>query len=307
MKPLDTFVIIDIVGRTGSIRQAAEQLGVSPSSLTRKIQAFEQDLGSPVFERLPHGMRLNEAGTLLVQFIRRGAAELEQLRGTIAELAGGQTGRIRIACSQAFVDRVLPEAMSRFRATAPGIRFDVTVRDHALGVAALTTFEADLALLVSAEPVPEMQVLLSGRQPLCAIMHRDHPAASGTGPIRLGECLRHPIAMPAANLAVRSLLEQACSHTQHAIDVRVESDSIDLLRNYVLWERLLSFQLATGLPLGIADLLAVPVDTRDVPLISVVLGQLRSRTLTRVVVRFVEQFAEHPMWNKPDDTPDLPG
>ncbi len=75
MKHPRTLEFIRDVGASGSIRGTAERRNITPSALTRKIQDFEQELGVPVFERLPQGMRLNAAGELLIQHIRAQAAD----------------------------------------------------------------------------------------------------------------------------------------------------------------------------------------------------------------------------------------
>lgn len=309
MKHLDILQAIDLVGQCGSIRQAAARLGLIPSGLTRRIQAFEGELGSPVLDRLPHGVRLNEAGEMLVRLVRTHAADFERLRSDIADLSGERRGHVRLACSQAFADHVLPDEIGRFRAGAPGITFDVKVRDHAQGVAALASLEADLAVLVGPPPAPDMQVLLSGQQPLCAIMHRDHPVArraaahvAGRGTarrtVRLRDCLAHPVAMPDASLAVRRLLDEARVRLALPLNMRLECGSIGLLLRYVLCERLISFQLSTGLPPEVPDLCVIPIARGDIPPVPVVMGQAKGRTLSIAAMRFVEQFARHPLWSK---------
>src|SRR5258708_6843898 len=46
---------VDEVARPGSIRQAAERLHVAPSAVNRRILDLEDELGTPIFERLPRG------------------------------------------------------------------------------------------------------------------------------------------------------------------------------------------------------------------------------------------------------------
>ena len=69
----------DEVARAGSIRQAAEALHVAPSSVNRRIQDLEEELGVPLFERLPRGMRLTAAGELFVQYVRGRASALDAI------------------------------------------------------------------------------------------------------------------------------------------------------------------------------------------------------------------------------------
>ncbi len=63
MKHLRTLAYVTEIARAGSIRRAAERLSITPSALTRQIQDLEYELGTPIFERLAQGMRLNAAAS----------------------------------------------------------------------------------------------------------------------------------------------------------------------------------------------------------------------------------------------------
>src|SRR3954466_7447448 len=55
------------VARHGSLRAAGRALGISQPTVGRRIAAFEATFGGPaLFDRLPEGLRLNEAGAALV-------------------------------------------------------------------------------------------------------------------------------------------------------------------------------------------------------------------------------------------------
>jgi DNA-binding transcriptional LysR family regulator len=295
MKHLKTLEFIRDVGASGSIRGTAERMNITPSALTRKIQDFEQELGVPVFERLPHGMRLNAAGELLIQHIRAQSADFERLRSQIADLSGARRGHVTLACSQAFVDHVLPGEIEAYRAQFPAVTFLALARDHARGVQSLLEFEADLALLAHPPVTAEMKILHQSRQPLCALMHADHPLAGDT-PVRLRDCFRFPVAMPDHSLAIRHILDAARGRFSQPMDLRVESGSLEFLRNYVLRERLVSFQVSIGIPSETPNLHWRPIDERDIAPVEIVLGQLRGRRLSVAAAKFVDQLSRNPLW-----------
>src|SRR6185437_16286301 len=56
------------VARGGSVRAAAERLGVNHSTVLRRIAQLEERLGVHVFEKLPSGYRLTEAGEEVLEF-----------------------------------------------------------------------------------------------------------------------------------------------------------------------------------------------------------------------------------------------
>ena len=175
MRYLRTLAYISDVARSGSIRRTAERMNITPSALTRKIQDFEEELGTTVFERLSHGMRLNSAGELIVQHARQQSADLDRVRSQIADIQGVRRGHVAIACSQAFVHADLPNEIQRYREQHPLVSFSVQVRDHASAISALTAYDADLALILQPPLSAEFQPLLSYDLPLCAMMASSHP------------------------------------------------------------------------------------------------------------------------------------
>jgi DNA-binding transcriptional LysR family regulator len=58
MRHLTHLIYIEIIARAGSIRKAAETLSITSTALNRRVLALEEELGEPVFERLPRGVRL---------------------------------------------------------------------------------------------------------------------------------------------------------------------------------------------------------------------------------------------------------
>ncbi|SFL00468.1 LysR family transcriptional regulator [Methylorubrum salsuginis] len=294
MKHLRSLTAIAEVARCGSVRRAAERLALTPSALTRQIQDIEYELGTPIFERLAQGMRLNAAGELLVRHIRDRAADLDRVRSQIADLSGVRRGHVALACAQAFITRIVPEAVETYRAQFPQVAFTVQVRDHAQAVAALTAFEADLALVLQPPPAAELHVLHAGGQSVCALMRADHPlvepSAGSGGPVRLRDCLAHPLALPDRSLAIRHHIEQALARRGVEMRATVESGSLEFLRAMVLREGLVSFQVASGIP-DDPRLRSRPVDARDLDPMSVVLAQLRGRLLPVAAAKFADQLA----------------
>ena len=290
MKHQKTLHCIDEVARSGSIRKSAERLAITPSALTRKIQDFELELGTPIFERLPQGMRLNATGELVVRHIRDQLSNFERIRSQIADLSGVRRGHVSIACSQAFAHELIPSEIEAYRAKHPLVSFDVLVRDHAHAVEALLGFEADIAVILQPPAAPEFQPLLVLRQPLCALMAADHPLAAAKI-VRLRDCLQFPVAMPGRSLAIRHLLQGAIVKASLPVRVAIESDSFEVLRSYAAREQIVSFQIRAGIPLASGDLIARDIDERDVPFAQVVLGQLRGRSLPVAASKFVDQIS----------------
>ena len=137
---------LDEVVRSGSIRQAAERLHVSASSINRQIIALEEEMGMQIFHRLPRRLRLTAAGELLISHIRETLKQHERLQTRIEELRGVRGGQIRIAAMHGIAGGVLRPVIAKFRRNHRGVK--ITISAHVVDgiVDALLSGEADLGL-----------------------------------------------------------------------------------------------------------------------------------------------------------------
>ncbi len=283
--------ILDAVARAGSIRKAAEQLNLTHTALNRRILAFETELGAPVFERLPRGVRLSPAGELAIHHFRNQMADMERVRSQIADLSGERRGHVGIACSQALLPYFLPREIAAYRAQHPAVTFGVELRDRDAAEQALADHVADIALVFEPLRLKDVHTMLTAPQRIHAVMARDHPLA-GDGPVRLRDCLNWPVALPTPLYGVRHLLDAALARASVALQPAVVSSSFEFLRNYVRCERMITFQIPIGLPESGGEGLALrPLDARDAPPGLLYLCQLRGRTLPVAAARFSDQLA----------------
>jgi len=291
MRHLQTLQLIRDVARAGSIRKAAEDLNITSSALNRRIQAFEEEFGTQIFERLPRGVRLNPAGELLMQHIRTQISDLERIRAQVADLSGERRGHISIACSQALTPIFLPEQIARYRAEHPRVTFSVRVRDRADAEHDLSTFSSDLALVFEPVHLADFEVIKAIPQPVTAVMHVDHPLARKPE-LRLRDCLDVPHVIPSAEYGVRHLLEMATNGRSLKLNPVVEADSFEMMRQYVLHERAVSFQIPIGLrPTRDPRMLVREIVPRDIRHGLLLLGQMKGRTLPVASAKFALQLA----------------
>ncbi|GGO37092.1 LysR family transcriptional regulator [Gemmobacter aquaticus] len=291
MKYLHAYSLIHDVARAGSIRKAAEDMNITSSALNRQIQRLEEEFGTQIFERLPRGVRLNPAGELLLQHVRSQRADLDRVRNQVADLSGERRGHVTIGCSQGLNPLFLPDQISRYRAKHPGVTFSVRLRDRTAAEHDLRTFSSDIALVFEPIHLADFEILKAVPQPVCAVMAADHPLAQKPG-LRLRDCLGVPHVIPSAEYGVRHLLELATRGRSRGLSPVVEADSFELMRRYVLYEKAVCFQIPIGLqPGGDPRLVVRELDKRDLPVGTLLLGQLRGRTLPVASAKFAHQLA----------------
>lgn len=88
--PLNALRAFEMVGRHMSFTTAAQALSVSQSAISRHVIALEGLLGTPLFDRRPHGFALTEAGAALLPVVRKSLDRIEQALNEVRHEGGGQ-------------------------------------------------------------------------------------------------------------------------------------------------------------------------------------------------------------------------
>jgi DNA-binding transcriptional LysR family regulator len=293
MRHLKLLAHVVEVARAGSIRKAAEHLNLTPSAMNRRIQDLEVEVGTPLFERRPRGVKLTTAGEMFVRYARSQIADADRMRSHVEDLRGLRRGPVLIACSQALALDFLASHIAQFQKQHSKVTFDLKVMDHDRALAALTAYDVDLALIYRPTMWPTLRVVASVPQRLVAIIRSDHPLAKKKT-IRLSECLDYPVALPDRTLSGRQILEEVMARRELHFNILAESNSFEMLRGLVFRCNMISFQIEIGAPSGELgmDLTSCPIDTRDVPPADLVLCQLRGRGLSVAAATFAEKLAK---------------
>lgn len=283
---------VDETARSGSIRLAAQRLHVAASAVNRRILDIEAEIGTPLFERLPRGMRLTSAGELFVHYIRSRRAALDQVMSEIEDLKGLRRGRVGIAASQALARRFLPQAVAAFQATHPMVDFDVRITDYRQANESLRAYDCDLSLVFNPESSSDIETLASVEQRLLLVMSSDHPLARRADPLALRDCVDYPIVMAQRELSGRQLLERFLSRSSIKLRPVVESNSFEFLLGYLLEAQALSFQIAVGVDDEGGRLTSRELSDRGFPKGSLVLAHLRGRALPVAAQLFADLLVD---------------
>ncbi len=104
------------VGEEEHYGRAAERLHVAQPALSRQIQDLEKEIGFPLFERLPRGVKLSAAGKLFLEDSRRILVEVQEAARRAGQVARGLAGTLRVGFVESISwHGIVPEAFRRFR------------------------------------------------------------------------------------------------------------------------------------------------------------------------------------------------
>lgn len=128
--------------------RAAQTLHIAQPALSRQIKLLEKDLGFDVFERLPRGVRLTEAGRIFLADAKRVMVELERAVEHAQSVASGRAGALRIGFLEiASVHGVFPETIRNYRSKYPTTRLILEPLDSGAQIRRLLEGSIDAGFL----------------------------------------------------------------------------------------------------------------------------------------------------------------
>ncbi len=289
LQPPSIFSYLDAVAHHGSIRKAAEALHIASSALNRRILDLEEDVGSPLFERLPRGVRATAAGELFLAYVRRSLKELRLVEAQIDGLRGLVHGRVRIAVAESVTGRMLPDAIAEYHQRHPGVGFAVTVGGPRELGQALARDKVDLILTHERTEETEVNVLAEVPQPLCALVAPEHPLATRKS-LRLRECVAYPLAIPDETLAARSLIDAALGGASIRFEPALLSNSIETTKMFARTSGGVCFSFKIGKKPDVSGMVSIPLSDPGLAEARLRLACRRGRVLPVAAAAFAEQL-----------------
>lgn len=223
---LDIKVICD----TGSLRKAAEALGISQPTLGSRVARLEDVLGAALFDRSPGG---HAQPTDLARFIAARVAsvaeESQRISLDVMRHASGQGGLVRIGVGEAPTHALMDDIVSSIAAQRPQLSLSVLTAPSGQHAEHLRRGDIDLSIchpieghddIIVSEPLLESRIIV--------VAHPDHPFCSRP-PADLVELARARFALPFLEPRYETIFERdyGLDVTEHA--GRVVCSSLDLL------------------------------------------------------------------------------
>jgi len=110
------------VGEEQHFGRAAERLQIAQPALSRQIQDLEREVGFLLFERLPRGVRLSEAGKVFLSDARRILQDVNDAKRRAERIALGQAGTLRVGIATAISwHGLVVNAFREFRRRQPDV------------------------------------------------------------------------------------------------------------------------------------------------------------------------------------------
>ncbi|PSK99356.1 DNA-binding transcriptional LysR family regulator [Murinocardiopsis flavida] len=201
-------VVFAAVARAGSFTDAARELRISQSALSRTVQEMERTLRVRLFERTTRTVRRTPEGDELLAVAERVVGVHRAEMGRLGRYLEGETGTVTIATVPSVAAVLLPPVISGFRARRPDIRVRVldSMSDIALDRVAAGT--ADFAITLADRLPAGLYRRPLVRDAFFAALPRGHPLAERTS-LRWRDLGGEPFIAIGADSSVRKLTDRA--------------------------------------------------------------------------------------------------
>lgn len=171
---LRTFVV---VVESGSLSNAANHLGRTPSALSRRIAQLEQQLGEQLFDRSAKQFRLTASGQILMECARRVLDDVDATLNRIRELNLSQHRELVLASFDSVSYNLLPHAIHAFAGEHPDTRMRLIELSSPDVIDAVARQTADVGLAIKG-PVPaHLQYIPLLEEPFVLACPADSPYA----------------------------------------------------------------------------------------------------------------------------------
>jgi len=162
------------VARHSSFARAAEELHLSPPTLSLQVKQLSETVGQPLFEQLGKKIYLTAAGKTLAEACEEIGSRMERLSEDLAALQGVERGSLKLAILTT-VKYTVPKLLGGFCAAHPGIEVAMLVGNREKLLQRLASNTDDLYIM--GQPPEQMDVVSEAfaDNPLVLVAPPDHP------------------------------------------------------------------------------------------------------------------------------------
>lgn len=224
--------IFQEVARSLSYTRAAEALHLTQPAVFTQVRQLEDQLGSPLIERIGKRLFLTEAGEAVLASAREILGELERMEMRLADLRGLARGRLRLAAvSTAKYD--VPGRLGAFCRRHPGIDVALVVGNREELLARFAGNEDDLYILGTVPEGLEAEHFAFADNPLVVIAPAGHPLAARRA-VAAGELAAEPFVMREKGSGTRIAAERFFAAQGLAPAVRMELGANEAIKQAVI-------------------------------------------------------------------------
>jgi len=175
---LTTVNLFVAIAEVGGVTRGAARLHLAPTAASRRIQELEAQLNVTLFDRLPHGMALTDAGRAMLAHARSIAMTVTRMQDDAASFRHGEKGVVRMAAPKSVVIQFLPFDIQQCALACPGVRIDLQEMNSEVVQQALKRGVVDMGIYEASLGSIDLPTLAYRDDQLVLVAEHSHALAS---------------------------------------------------------------------------------------------------------------------------------
>ncbi|QYR20344.1 LysR family transcriptional regulator [Paenibacillus sp. sptzw28] len=221
------------VAKKEHVTQAAEEMHVAQSAVSRQIHQLEEELGAKLFLQKGRNLQLTAVGSLFLKRAEVILADLERAVVEVHEFLDPEKGEIRLGFPHSLGFSLIPEVVSAFRKKYPNVKFRFKQGMYPSLIRDVIKGDVDLSFV---SPCPEQHEHVKGEtvltEELYAILPPGHPLAEEEA-IDLIQLKDETFVMFSPGYSLRPIVWDACLEAGFTPNIGFEGEETDTIRGLV--------------------------------------------------------------------------
>jgi DNA-binding transcriptional LysR family regulator len=216
------------VAELGSVSRAAESLHLTQPAVTKQIRSLERSMGLALVERTGRGVRLTDAGALVARSGRMGMRALDECRQALEDLGSGARGTLTLGAGVTTCVFQLPAWLRIFRRDRPGVEIIVHTGSSRTVTQQVLDRDVDIGFVTSQASHRELKTQVLYKEEIVLVVAPEFRPAR---PLSLQSI---PLILFPATTGFRRYLDDALGSERLAQQVRMETDSVEAIKSFVM-------------------------------------------------------------------------
>ena len=165
------------VAQSQNLAKTARRIHVSPSSVSQRLKSLENELGTKLYEKTKEGIKLTEAGRVLLETANQILNQIETVKKTIGSRLLAKAESLVVGGTYNTSAKYLPSAIAEFQKTHPNVKLTFLTLEKANIERMIRQCEVDVALVQNPSKSSDFHLEHFAVDHLVFFAHPAHPLA----------------------------------------------------------------------------------------------------------------------------------
>jgi len=221
-------VTVDLLVRVveyGSVGKAAQDIGISQASASRRLDVLERELGVPLLSRTVRGSHPTSQGRIVVDWAKTALGSVLDMMSAVEALRKDRRATLRVASSMTIAECLVPTWLMTLRSVSSAIDVSLSVVNSVAVQELVRDDQVEVGFIECLDAPQDLEYREVSRDRLVVVVSPDHPWAKRRSGISFRELAATPLIVREFGSGTRTALEQALAEHGLTVTAQLELSS----------------------------------------------------------------------------------